>query len=108
MSDEAGNLLTIKSTFTDFTIPGIAGPAGVAFANLDAAAASPELAAQSWIILKHECLEFDKKSKNYKPMGLSGSDFMDIVNYKTHDSAPLGQFVPVAGEDGDEETRETC
>ncbi|KAG2735858.1 hypothetical protein G9P44_002072 [Scheffersomyces stipitis] len=106
MCDESGTLLPIKSTFTGFTIPGILGPVGESVSAVDTAFIDVPTSARVWSVIKHENLEFDSSTGNYKTKGLSGADYIDMGSYKPSNGTALLTFAFLASEYGDSDIAE--
>lgn len=101
LSDELGTLIPIKSSFTGMTIPGIAGPCFEAFSAMDLTLLDEASGIRAWVILREEYLQYESETAKYKFKGLTGSDMMDMGNYKISEAAPAASFAMNAAEHGD-------
>lgn len=104
-TEKSGSIVMIRSEHTGFTIPNLAGAlgdlsnAGMTRGYLD------HISRRMYATFKHECVVYDKETKELNLRGLVGADKIDPGNYKTSPYIIYPLLAYVAGEYGDEAIR---
>ncbi|KAF5541359.1 linalool dehydratase-isomerase precursor [Fusarium napiforme] len=107
-TETSGNVLTIRSELTGFTIPGLCGAAGDLAAIMMGCGPLRNFSRRLWAIIRNETVQFDTKTKEVSLTGLVGADKIDAGNYRSNEYAMYTQLAITAGEYGDEELKEAC